>query len=275
MDVYTYANNPTLARRPNTWTRSEEGVDRIEIGEICTIRESRQFVNVLSHTRTWPPRIPPNVFWDVIRDWGDTWMWDSLHISGDISWLEVSIAENTCMAVTDGSYMKEVYPFLNSAAFVFECTRGRGRIVGSFVERTPEAGSYRGELLGLMAIHLILKGVNEFNPMLQGSIHILSDCLGALWKVKNLPPHRIPAKCSHSDILKNIMICCAGMSFKRIFSHVKAHRDDGEEYGKLSRESQLNCQMDYHAKQAIWEATEQQNAITKRFPLEPICVYLG
>jgi hypothetical protein len=121
-------------------------------------------------------------------------MWDSLHIRGDISWLEVSIAENTCMAVTDGSYMKEVYPFLNSAAFVFECTRGRGHIVGSFVERTPEAGSYRGELLGLMAIHLILKGVNEFNPMLQGLIHILSDCLGALWKVENLPPHRIPAK---------------------------------------------------------------------------------
>jgi hypothetical protein len=148
------------------------------------------------------------------------------------------------MAVTAGSYMKEVYPFLNSAAFVFECTRGRGCIVGSFVKRTPDAGSYRGELLGLMAIHLILKGVNEFNPTLQGSIHILSDCLGALWKVENLPPYRIPTRCSHSDILKNIMLSCAEMTFKQIFSLVKAHQDNGEDYGNLSRELQLNCQTD-------------------------------
>ncbi len=141
-------------------------------------------------------------------------MWDSLHISGNTSWLEAAIAENTCMAVMDGSYMKEVYPSLNSAAFVFECTRGRGRIVGSFVEKTPDAGSYRGKLLGLMAIHLILKGVHVFNPTLQGLVHILSDCLGALNKVENLLPYSIPTRCSHSDILKNIMINCVGWSFK-------------------------------------------------------------
>ncbi len=157
-------------------------------------------------------------------------MWDLLHISGDISWLEGSIAGNICMAVTDGSYIKEVYPFLNSMAFLFKCMGGQGCIVGSFVERTPDAGSYWGELLGLMAIHLILKGLNEFNPMLQGSIHILSDCLGALHKVEHLPHYQIPTKCGHSDILKNIMLCCAGMMFKRIFSHVKAHQDDGEDY---------------------------------------------
>jgi hypothetical protein len=58
------------------------------------------------------------------------------------------------MAVMDGSYMKEVYPSLNSAAFVFEGTRGQGRIVGSFIKEAPDAGSYQGELLGLMAIHL-------------------------------------------------------------------------------------------------------------------------
>ena len=242
MDVYPLLTDPDLARRPNTWTCSEEGADKREIGELCTVKELMRFVNVLCHTRTCLPRIAPEVFWDVIWEWGDTWMWDSLHISGNTSWLERSIAENTCMAVTDGSYMKEVYPFLNSAAFVFECTRGRGCIVGSFVKRTLDACSYRGKLLGLMAIHLILKGVNEFNPTLQGSIHILSDCLGALWKVENLPPYRIPTRCSHSDILKNIMLSCADMTFKQIFSHVKAHQDDGEDYGNLSRELQLNCQ---------------------------------
>jgi hypothetical protein len=75
--------------------------------------------------------------------------------------------------------MKDTYPQLNSAAFVFECTKGRGRLWGSFVKHTPYAGSYRGKLLGLMAIHLILRAVN-------GSVDILPDCLGALNKVNSL-----------------------------------------------------------------------------------------
>ena len=65
------------------------------------------------------------------------------------------------------------------------------------------------ELLGLMAIHLILLATNKVWPELQGSAKVYSDCLGALQKVTTLPPHRIPSRCRHSDILKNIMVNCA------------------------------------------------------------------
>ena len=115
-------------------------------------------------------------------------MWDNLAIMGDLDWIAASIADNSCVTVTDGSYMKELYPYLNSAAFVLECSKGRGRLMGSFVEKTPNAGSYCGKLLGLMAIHLILRSLNEVFIDLRGSVHIYSDCLGALNKVKNLGP---------------------------------------------------------------------------------------
>jgi hypothetical protein len=138
-------------------------------------------------------------------------MWDNLAITGILDWLAASIAVSSCVAVTDGSYMKELHPYLNSAAFVLECSKGRGRLMGSFVEQTPNAGSYRGKLLGLMAIHLILRSMNEVFKDLRGLVHIYSDCLGALNKVKNLPPYRIPTKYSHSDILKNIMVNCSGL----------------------------------------------------------------
>jgi hypothetical protein len=98
--------------------------------------------------------------------------------------------------------MKELYPNLTSAAFVFECTKGWGPLMGSFVEHTRDACSYRGELHGLMAIHLILLAVNKCNPALPGSIQIFSNCLGALNKMENLPLYHIPTKCSHSDVLK-------------------------------------------------------------------------
>jgi hypothetical protein len=61
-------------------------------------------------------------------------------------------------------------------------------IWGSFPEQSRCACSYRGELVGLMAIHLILLAANEVNIGLRGRVHIYSDCLGALDKVKNLPP---------------------------------------------------------------------------------------
>ncbi len=116
-------------------------------------------------------------------------------MSGGIEWIRHSINDGSLMAVTDGSYIRELYPNLCSAAFVLECSKGRGRIVGSFLERMDEANAYQGELLGLMAIHLILLSVNKINPMLKGRVEIVSDCLGAMKRVSCLPPYRIPLRC--------------------------------------------------------------------------------
>ena len=79
---------------------------------------------------------------------------------GEDDWLERAIEDSSLLAVTDGSYIKELYPDLCSAAFIMECTKGRGRLVGAFPEQSMAANAYRGELLGLMAVHLLLLGVN-------------------------------------------------------------------------------------------------------------------
>jgi hypothetical protein len=79
--------------------------------------------------------------------------------------------------------MEHFYPQIHSAAFVLECTNGRGRLWGSFPEASRSACSYRGKLVGLMAIHLILLAINKVNPDITGSVHIYSNCLGALEKV--------------------------------------------------------------------------------------------
>jgi len=92
-------------------------------------------------------------------------------------------------------------------------------LIGAFSEQTMVA-SYHGEFLGLLTIYLILLSIYKVNPNLLGSVYIYSNCLGALDKVKNLPPYRIPSKCRHSDVLKNIMIHCSAMTFDRLFSHV-------------------------------------------------------
>ena len=70
----------------------------------------------------------------------------------------------------------------------FECTAGSGKLVGSFANFSGSVNVYRGKLLGLMAAHLVLLGMNTMHPGLWGSVTIYSDCLGTLDKVMGLPP---------------------------------------------------------------------------------------
>jgi hypothetical protein len=144
---------------------------------------------IISHSPRPLATIEPTTFWGVVEGWGNTWLWENLKITGDIGWLVVAIRDNSLLAVTNESYMRELYPNINPAAFVLKCTKGRGCLMGSFVEHTKDACSYCGELLGLMAIHLILLVIDKCNPGLPGSTQIFSHCLGALTKVENLPPY--------------------------------------------------------------------------------------
>jgi hypothetical protein len=157
------------------------------------------------------------------------------------------------MAVTDGSYMGKVYPEIHLAAFVLECLNPTEQLWGSFPEWCRNACSYRGELVGLMAIHLILRAVNKVNRNLTGQVTIYLDCLRALNMVQDLPTSRIPTRCQHSDVLKTILVNCSNLSFDQRYRHVSAHQDDHNEFSSLSRPAQHNCTMNSLAKRTIWE----------------------
>jgi hypothetical protein len=110
---------------------------------------------------------PPTTFWEVLLKWESPWMWENLTWMVNDSWIAEAIADNSCIAVTDGLYMADLYPQIHSSALVLECTKGRGRLWCSFPEQAINAGSYQGELAGLMAIHLLLLATNEVYPGLR------------------------------------------------------------------------------------------------------------
>jgi len=216
----------------------------------------------------------PSTFLEVLESWGNTWLWEHVTVTGGTEWIHLSIHDGSLVAVTDGSYIRELYPKLCSAAFVIECANGRGRIVGSFSERLKVANAYRGELLGLMAIHLMLLSVNKVHPTLTGSVEIVSDCLGAMNRVSSLPPYRIPSRCRHSDILKNILVNCGDLTFTTHYSHIKAHQDDLTPFHNLNRKAQLNCICDHAAKFRIIKDGQEEAASGQLFPLETIGVFV-
>ncbi len=205
--------------------------------------------------------------------WGNTRLWEHLTITGGELWIHQSIAEGTLVAITDRLYMQELYPNTCLAAFVLECSKGRGRIYGTFSEATNVANIYQGELLSLMAIHLILLSVNKLNSQLSGSVEIVSDCLGALKQVTFLPSHRISSQCHHSDILKTILVHCCGLSFMTYYLHIKAHQDDNASFDKLSRKAQLNCICNHAARQRLVTNGMEDIAQGGLFPLELVSVF--
>ena len=84
----------------------------------------------------------PTCFLDVLIEWGSNCLWNSLRLVGEDNWLEEAIKDGFCLAVNDGFYMKDIYRDLCLAAFVLECSKGRGKFFGSFPEQSVAAGYY-------------------------------------------------------------------------------------------------------------------------------------
>ncbi len=74
----------------------------------------------------------PSTFLEVLQSWENTWLWEHMSVSGGTAWVDKSILKGTLVAVTDGSYIRELFPNLCSVAFVLGCSKGQGRVVGSF-----------------------------------------------------------------------------------------------------------------------------------------------
>ena len=103
-------------------------------------------------------------------------MWEDLTVTGEADWMKTAIKEATVTAVTDSSFMADLFPDVCAAAFILKCSQGRGTIRRSFTEWSEEANAYRGEIMGLMAIQLILAGVAKAHQLDTGVIDIHCNC---------------------------------------------------------------------------------------------------
>ena len=132
--------------------------------------------------------------------------------------MEEAIRDNSLIAVTDGSYIKELFPNVNLAAFVLVCSKGRGRLIGTFPEQTMAACAYRGELLGLLAIHLLLlsistKSTPSWHPGWLGTYLLILRLSRCSRKSRELSTSTNSIKSRHSDILKTILVNCTDLIY--------------------------------------------------------------
>jgi hypothetical protein len=82
------------------------------------------------------PYQAPTSFLDIIRSWGNTWLWEHLQVSGGESWIHESIADDSLVAVADGLYISGRYTQTCAPPRLsWNAPRGKGVSWGPFQKR--------------------------------------------------------------------------------------------------------------------------------------------
>ena len=112
----------------------------------------------------------PDDFWTFLRSWGGELMWETTEDeSQDLTWLVDALRNDTALLVTDGSFdVKKKAPHTSGAGWLNCCTRSHKMLRGSFYETSPSASAYRGELLGLVALHTLSLALTKYYHLAKG-----------------------------------------------------------------------------------------------------------
>ena len=84
----------------------------------------------------------------------------------DIRWIVDGLRNGTLIWTTDGSYDRKKAVDLCGVGWMIFCTNTGFRLTGAFWERSTSASSYRAELLGLCALHILSQALAEFHKVI-------------------------------------------------------------------------------------------------------------
>jgi hypothetical protein len=190
-------------------------------------------------------------FWELLQSIGGEWMWEYVtHEETDMSWLQDAMSNWSLLAVTDGSYDRGRANDVSGSGWILLCTVSRCTLWGSFFEISPKAGAYRGEFLGLVAIHMLALAAARFFHIECVSGKICCDNIVALNQAKKVR-QRVRVGIKNSDLHRTVrnLKCSTKMAFR--YAHVWAHQDRVTPWSQLSLKAQLNVICDELANGAV------------------------
>jgi len=208
-------------------------------------------------------------------------MWEDVQLNETPEWAAECLRTGDLVCVTDGSYNKKTAPDICSAGWVLASKSTRRYIAGTLVERSPWANSYRGELLGMLAIRLFLLALEEYCDAVSQGTGNFCDCKGVITTFEK-KTKRVSAGSRNGDILRVLRAVQGRTRSIYHHQHVKGHQDDFKRLQNLKFEALLNTYCDRWAKTAIKEyicsrGMRSVGSITRdlqSLPLESARVYL-
>ncbi len=139
---------------------------------------------------------------------------------------------------------------MSGLGWVICCTKTRRLLRGLFFEILPKAGPYRGELLGLIALHTFIAAVAKFYRLDLACRKICCNKVSALGQTSK-STKRVSSGIKHSDLHRTIRTIKCTVKFRMTYSHVRAHQDRILPWSMLTLEQQLNVLCDELANGAV------------------------
>ena len=177
--------------------------------------------------------------------------------------------------MTDGSYDRNRAPNISGAGWVICCLSTKKIFRASFFEVSPDASSYRGELLGLLALHVFISAIVAFYELDEVHAKVCCDNIAAL-RQSSRRRSRVKTGSSQADILRVLRTIKSNHKLQLTYEHVDSHQDRKKLWWQLTLEEQLNCVCDYLAKSAV--SRSMMNSLPARgqqlLPMETAAVFV-
>lgn len=211
----------------------------------------------------------------LLRSWGGDWMWEQLESVGNLSSVVESIKDGSAIWCTDGSFDRVSMPDICSAGWSVMDPISKSHIRGSFYEVSPDASAYRGELLGLTALHLVGLAVSELFGAPTKPNNIYCDNDRALGRAK-LHRRRIPSGTKHGDCLRLLRNLRGSIEGFFCYIHIYGHADDKRRWHELTLAEKLNVYCDHLAALARYRAIGHSRQVhLQTLPRERAALFLN
>jgi hypothetical protein len=197
------------------------------------------------HRRSIGPPLAKTVigtetFWTYLKSLGGEWKWDNIQGGKmGVEWIRTALIDGLFIRVTDGSYNRVRAKHVSGSGWVICCTRTRHLLRGSFFKTSPKAGLYRGELLGLVALHVMIAAVTQFYKANTAIGKIYCNNILALGQSSKTGKHNSTG-IKHSDLHRVIRTIKCFINIRMVYSHVQAHQDRVLPWSMLTLEQQWN-----------------------------------
>jgi hypothetical protein len=192
-------------------------------------------------------------------------------------WLKDALTNGTLIGVTDGSYDRHKAKSCSGSGWILVCTASKRTLRGSFYEVSAAAGAYRGELLGLAALHSLILALANYHNVQIASGKICCDNISALNQASK-SRKRVRSGIKHSDLQRAIRTYKHKATMALKYEHVRAHQDDLKPWSMLTLTEQLNVICDELAKGAVLRYlsdTTQEGRRTQLLPLEKVAIVIN
>ncbi len=157
----------------------------------------------------------------------------------DISWLKDALTTGTLVGVTDGSNNRHKAKSCSRAGWALACRSSKKTLRGSFYEVSSAAGSYRRELLGLVAIHTLILGAAENYQPERILSKICCNNMSALYQAGKVWQF-IQSGSKHLDLQQAVSTYECKVNMALTYSHVRAHQYALKPWSMFTLEEQLN-----------------------------------